>query len=256
MFCYQCKNKAEFQCCSGSYCGVHFNQHCKKLMKHQPIPLTFQLDQSQTSILNQNLNNLIETLKRIKTQAIIYTEQIMKTITDIHNSTLKEINSLIKHFNDLKNSREFSNSCIDEVNKIINNYMDYELKMSHESLEEFSKFYFMELIEEDLKISIQRENIQKKFLETHNGGFRCGLLASDRMKLVTGSEDSTVRVWDLAAGKQVACLTGHKSDVLCLASVNDFSLVVSGSSDRSLIFWDMINFKIKKVLCGHSGKGC
>lgn len=36
-------------------------------------------------------------------------------------------------------------------------------------------------------------------------------------QVLTGSHDSTVRLWDLAAGKTVTCLTNHKKSVRAVA---------------------------------------
>lgn len=51
-------------------------------------------------------------------------------------------------------------------------------------------------------------------------------------QLITGSNDSTVRLWDLAAGKTITTLTHHKKSVraLCL-NPNEFTFA-SGSPDN------------------------
>ena len=104
MFCNQCRAKAEFQCCSNFFCTLHFNQHIKKVMKHDPSSLTFELDQTENYILNQKLDYLIKSLKTIKKKAIIDAERIITAIIDMHNLTLNKISDLIKHFNDLRTS--------------------------------------------------------------------------------------------------------------------------------------------------------
>jgi pleiotropic regulator 1 len=40
---------------------------------------------------------------------------------------------------------------------------------------------------------------------------------SDIPQIVTGSMDSTIRLWDLAAGKTMVTLTNHKKSVRALA---------------------------------------
>ena len=167
----------------------------------------------------------------------------------MQNSTLKKISDLMKHFNDLQASREFNTLDFEEINKIIRTDTIFELKKSPESIEIIRNYSFMELEESDF----HTQNIQKKFLETHNGGFKCIGVSRDGNNLVTGSEDSTVRVWNLAGRKQIACLAGHKSEVRCLALLSDFSLTISGSLDGTLIVWDMRKYRWIKVLYGHCG---
>ena len=149
---------------------------------------------------------------------------------------------------DLITSSEFYKSDKDEIKKIIRSETSYELKKSHEDIENIKNLYYMESVESDP--DNQRQQIQNKFLETHNEGFMCIRVSKNGENLVTGSEDSMVRVWDVASGNQIAFLTGHKSDVQSLALLSDFSLTISRSLDRTLIVWDMRNYRLVKVLYG------
>lgn len=58
--------------------------------------------------------------------------------------------------------------------------------------------------------------------------------------LVTGSEDNTVRVWDVAAKKQIAVMYGHSEKVLDVIYLpfSDRKLVASGSNDCTVRIWD------------------
>jgi WD40 repeat protein len=55
--------------------------------------------------------------------------------------------------------------------------------------------------------------------------------------VVSGSDDRTLRVWDLARGLAVQVLEGHTLPVNALAVLPD-DRVVSGSDDRTLRVWD------------------
>jgi pleiotropic regulator 1 len=51
-------------------------------------------------------------------------------------------------------------------------------------------------------------------------------------QIITGSSDSTIKLWDLAAGKSMTTLTHHKKSVRALAiHPKEFSFV-SGSTDN------------------------
>ncbi|MFJ2574985.1 AAA family ATPase [Streptomyces halstedii] len=75
---------------------------------------------------------------------------------------------------------------------------------------------------------------------------------------VTGSEDETVRVWDLATGQQVgAPLTGHTDEVEAVACtvVDGRPVAVSGSFDETVRVWDLATGQqVGAPLTGHTDK--
>ena len=56
-------------------------------------------------------------------------------------------------------------------------------------------------------------------------------------RVVSGSDDNTLRVWDAAAGQCLQTLEGHQSRITSVAVLPD-GRVVSGSDDGSLRVWD------------------
>ncbi|KAI3402571.2 PRP46 [Candida oxycetoniae] len=56
---------------------------------------------------------------------------------------------------------------------------------------------------------------------------------------VTGSSDSTIKIWDLASSQLKGTLTGHIMAVRSLAVSNKFPYLFSGSEDKTLRCWDM-----------------
>ena len=59
----------------------------------------------------------------------------------------------------------------------------------------------------------------------------------DGRRVVSASDDETLKVWDMATGKCVATLERHSSYVFGVAVSPDGRHVVSASHDRTLKFW-------------------
>ena len=55
--------------------------------------------------------------------------------------------------------------------------------------------------------------------------------------IATGSWDSDVRLWNVATGKELAMLTGHKASVLNYAFSPDGRTLATKCDDRAIKFW-------------------
>ena len=64
-------------------------------------------------------------------------------------------------------------------------------------------------------------------------------LSSDGKTLVSGSNDKTIKVWDLATGKELRTLTCHQDSVNSIALSSDGQTLVSGSYDETIKVWDL-----------------
>jgi WD40 repeat protein len=74
----------------------------------------------------------------------------------------------------------------------------------------------------------------------------------DGAHIISGSLDSTIRVWDAQAGEQLAVLEGHSGPVLAVAFSPDGAYIVSGSWDRTVSIWDARKGTQLAVLKDHS----
>ena len=78
-------------------------------------------------------------------------------------------------------------------------------------------------------------------LSGHSSRVRSVAISSDGTRIVSGSNDSSVRVWDASTGAELRRLNGHSSLVLSVAFLSDGSRIVSGSTDNSMRVWDVVD---------------
>ncbi len=57
--------------------------------------------------------------------------------------------------------------------------------------------------------------------------------------VVSGGNDTTLKVWDLEAGRELRSLTGHHGSVRTVAITPDGRAALSGSQDGTLKLWDL-----------------
>ena len=77
-----------------------------------------------------------------------------------------------------------------------------------------------------------------KSFHGHNHFVSSLALNSDCTKLVSGSWDKTIRLWDIPSCKSDVIFKGHTKDVLSVAFSHDERLIFSGSMDNTLKYWN------------------
>ena len=70
-------------------------------------------------------------------------------------------------------------------------------------------------------------------------------------RLASGSDDNTIRLWDMTAGAETARLEGHSGSVEALCMLPDGRLA-SGSWDNTIRLWDVTAGAETARLEGHS----
>jgi F-box and WD-40 domain protein 1/11 len=91
-------------------------------------------------------------------------------------------------------------------------------------------------------------------------------LEFDSKRIISGSRDQTIKVWDIQTGRCLGTFRGHHGSVLCLKFEKDWDIkgdgrrgfMVSGSSDRRACVWDIwigeggeVRAEVRAVLRGH-----
>ena len=88
-------------------------------------------------------------------------------------------------------------------------------------------------------------------LKGHGNVVNSLAFSPDSRFLASGSDDKTVRVWDVSGKRAVHTLEGHKNCIYALAWFPDGKRLISGSDDHTLMIWDPKTGRRIKTLTGH-----
>jgi WD40 repeat protein len=89
-------------------------------------------------------------------------------------------------------------------------------------------------------------------LQEHQGRIRSVAFNSDGSKLATGSDDTTIKVWDVQTGNCLTTLEGHTKVISSVVFHPDGQILASGSGDTTIKIWNISRGKCQKTLSGHT----
>jgi WD40 repeat protein len=89
-------------------------------------------------------------------------------------------------------------------------------------------------------------------LKGHNNLVKAVAVTADGKMAISGSLDTTIKVWDLTTGKERFTLKGHTDWVNSVAVTADGKMAISGSRDTTIKVWDLITGDQLFTFRGHS----
>ncbi|MDR2096797.1 MAG: hypothetical protein LBP76_14940 [Treponema sp.] len=94
---------------------------------------------------------------------------------------------------------------------------------------------------------------KRAVLTGHRGEVGALAFNQDGTRLVSGSKDGTVILWDTASGQALWTGDAHTGDVRSAAFSPGGDMVCSGSVDADIQVWDVMTGGVLRTLSGHSG---
>jgi len=102
-------------------------------------------------------------------------------------------------------------------------------------------------------ISFWNTTSKKRIIKgsAHGAPVQAVAFSPDGRLLVTGSEDRTVKLWNIENGALRTTLTGHEGTVRDVQFTPDGRHVVSSGNDGSVRVWNVLSGSMKQSLSGH-----
>ena len=80
---------------------------------------------------------------------------------------------------------------------------------------------------------------KERKLEGHTKQLHGAVFTPDGKRILSGSYDRTVRLWDVESGREVCRFFGHTNWVWGVAVSSDGKLGLSGSRDKTVRLWKL-----------------
>ena len=86
----------------------------------------------------------------------------------------------------------------------------------------------------------------------HNGIITSTCISDDLSVIISGSEDNTIKGWDIVNGELLFTLLGHNKWVYTLDISNDNGYIASGSGDNKIFLWGIFRKVLIRKIKVHS----
>ncbi|MDZ8050906.1 MAG: protein kinase domain-containing protein [Aulosira sp. ZfuVER01] len=98
-----------------------------------------------------------------------------------------------------------------------------------------------------------KENSEQPYtLKGHSSDVNSVAFAADGVTLASGSDDNTIKLWNLGTQKEIRTLKGHSQWIWTVAFSPDGKTLASGSADKTIKLWNVSTGKEIRTLKEHT----
>ena len=264
--CGNCSNDASCGCtpCKTAVYQEHKALHQKgDFGKHSFEDLLVQLTPKQISRVIGDLSVKIKVARDCEKRIIEETQKILAHTKSLCRKTLKSINEQ-KHiyFNLLKICKQQLNH---QQREIIQRELrrNLSIKVPIYRFKDIDQFYSCNFLNRFEKISqinsmdivnakLILEEDYGLYLQAHTESVSAVAVTNDNKYIVSGSNDNTIRVWNLKKKRQEFSLHGHTDGVRSITITSDNRYIVSYSRDLTIRVWSFQDRNQKTLFQGHT----
>ncbi len=106
---------------------------------------------------------------------------------------------------------------------------------------------------EDALFRAMQSSQLRRIFSGHTEGINNVAFSADGRFLATVSQDTDVKLWDVATGQEIGTLTGHGQPVNAVAFSPDGSRLATAGNDGFIILWDTTSLELITPLNGQDG---
>lgn len=100
---------------------------------------------------------------------------------------------------------------------------------------------------ETIQTLLSKSSQSLSTLEGHTAPVRAVEISHSSTLAATGSEDKTIRLWDIPSGKLSKVIEGHGGQVLSLCFSSDDQFILSGSADDTIRLWETATGRCRRI---------
>jgi len=90
-------------------------------------------------------------------------------------------------------------------------------------------------------------------MKGHSSSVNAVVVTPDGQRVISGSDDTTIKVWNLETGEHIRTMEGHNGSVNSLTVTPDGLHVISGSDDKTIKVWNLETGEHIRTMEGHNG---